>query len=116
MEQLYELNSISYNSVVYKIQSAIPNKVFKIRIDFSKNSSDNKIFIFENNQWILLMEDNFKITFPTTTSSTSSTSGGFTTSNTMNPLNTSMNTSTTNLQRDERVKYYLECVYKLLCM
>ena len=36
MEQLYELNSISYNSVVYKIQSAIPNKVFKIRIDFSK--------------------------------------------------------------------------------
>ena len=109
MELLYELNNSSYNTLVYKIQTAIPNTTFKIRIDFSKSSTDNKIFIFENKQWILLMEDNFKITLPPTT--TSATTGGFTT--TTNSMNTLTNN---NAQRDERVKFYMDCIYKLLCL
>ena len=109
MELLYELNNSSYNTFVYKIQTAIPNTIFKVRIDFSKSSTDNKIYLFENNNWVLLMEDNFKIT--PQTGITSGTTGGFSTVS--NSMNTMQNN---NVQRDERVKFYMECIYKLLCI
>ena len=114
MELLYELNSNSYNTVVYKIQTAIPNKAFKIKIDFSRNSADNKVYLFENYQWITLIEDNFKVTVPPNTTTTTSTTSGFT--NNTNSMNTIGNSMNSYQQRDERVKFYLECIYKLLCM
>ena len=55
------------------------------------------------------MEDNFKIT--PQTSITSGTTGGFST--VPNSMNTMPNN---NVQRDERVKFYMECIYKLLCI
>ena len=107
MELLYETNTIYYNSLVYKIQTQIPNKSFKIKIDLVKPTATDrttKVYIFNENKWkwYLLLEDNFK-DVQSTTSTANTTSFGVN------------NMQSNNTQREEKIKTYLENIYKLLC-
>ena len=118
MELLYEVNAIHYNSFVYKIQTQIPNQSFKIKIDLVKPTStdrNSKVYVFNANnyKWCLLLEENFKNVPSTSTTGTVNQNqniGSFGINSQANMIG-----QPNTVQRDEKIKNYLECVYKLLC-